>query len=474
MGVLCRFRQEAVALTCDVQGMFHQFFVDEADRDLLRFFWWSHGDLKNEGDEYRMKIHLFGAASSPGCANFAFKRAADDGEKEFGSEAADFMRKDFYVDDGLKSVKCVDTAINLIKNCQAMCARAGLRLHKFSSNKKEVIQAVPPEDRAKGLQELDLTRDPLPVERTLGIMWCAETDSFQFRIVIQDRPLTRRGILSTVSSVYDPLGFVAPLILLGKQILQDLCRENADWDDPIGDQLRPRWEQWRNELRLLEGLKIPRCYKPEEFGDPKVVELHHFSDASQAGYGQCSYLRLLNESDQAHCSLVMGKSRVTQLKSVTIPRLELTAAVVSVRVSQWLGHELDYQDVTEFFWTDSKVVMGYINNVTRRFHVFVANRVQQIHEHTQARQWQYIDTRSNPADAASRGLTAKQLLDDNYRWFKGPHFLWNPGAYQAETENTPEPLDPNDPEVKVSTLATQSEESFPNHFETARLDRFSS
>ena len=84
-----------------------------------------------------------------------------------------------------------------------------------------------------------------------------------------------------------------------------------------------------------------------------MVELHHFSDASQAGYGQCSYLRLLNESHQAHCSLVMGKSRVTPLKSVTIPRLELTAAVASVSISQWLGHELDYQDFTEFFWTDS-------------------------------------------------------------------------------------------------------------------------
>ena len=158
---------------------------------------------------------------------------------------------------------------------------------------------------------------------------------------------------------------------------------------------------------------------------------------------------------------------------MTIPRLELTAAVVSVRESQWLGNELDYQDVTEFFWTDSKVVMGYINNVTRRFHIFVANRVQQIHEHTRAKQWQYIDTHSNPADAASRGLTAKQLLDDNYRWFSGPRFLWNPGAYQAEIENTPEPLDPNDPEVRVSTLATQSEESFPDHLETTRLDRFS-
>ena len=121
-------------------------------------------------------------------------------------------------------------------------SKAGLRLHKFSSNKKEVIQAVALEDCAKGLQELDLVCDPLPIERTLGIMWCAESDTFQFRIVIQDRSLTRRGILTTVCSVYDPLGFVAPLILMGKQILQNLCRNNADWNDPIGEKLRLKWK----------------------------------------------------------------------------------------------------------------------------------------------------------------------------------------------------------------------------------------
>ena len=178
---------------------------------------------------------------------------------KFGTNAASFVRKDFYVDDELKSVPSVKTAIDLIRNTQAMCAKAGLRLHKFSSNKKEVIQAVALEDCAKGLQELDLACDPLPIERTLGIMWCAESDTFQFRIVIQDRPLTRRGILSTVCSVYDPLGFVAPLILMGKQILQDLCRNNADWDDPIGEQLRPKWKRWRNQLHELGKLKIPRC-----------------------------------------------------------------------------------------------------------------------------------------------------------------------------------------------------------------------
>ena len=187
----------------------------------------------------------------------------------------------------------MDTAIELIQKTQGICAKAGLKLHKFSSNKKEVIQAVAPEDRAKGLQDLDLTRDPLPIERTLGIMWCAETDSFQFRIVIQDRPLTRRGILSMGCSAYDPLGLVAPLILVGKQILQDLCRNNADWDEPLCDELKPRWEQWRSELRTLESLRIPRCFKPEGFGQIKTVELHHFSDASLSGYGQCSYLRLI-------------------------------------------------------------------------------------------------------------------------------------------------------------------------------------
>ena len=126
--------------------------------------------MKKDAQEYRMKVHLFEAASSPGCANYGFKKAADDGEKEFGKNAANFMRRDFYVDDGLKSVKDVDTAIELIQKTQGMCAKAGLKLHKFSSNKKEVIQAVAPEDRAKGLQDLDLTRNPLPIERTLGIM----------------------------------------------------------------------------------------------------------------------------------------------------------------------------------------------------------------------------------------------------------------------------------------------------------------
>ena len=137
----------------------------------------------------------------------------------------------------------------------------------------------------------------------------------------------------------------------------------------------------------MEKLKIQRCYKPPTFGNVTSVQLHHFSDASDHGYGQCSYLRLTDDTGQVHCSFVMGKARVTPLKPVTIPRLELTAALLSVRVSASLREELEYDQITEVFYTDSQVVLGYIKNDARRFHVFVANLVQEIRENSTPDQW---------------------------------------------------------------------------------------
>ncbi|XP_071784537.1 uncharacterized protein [Asterias amurensis] len=278
----------------DIKGMFHQFFVSEDNRDLLRFLWWKDGDPNNKVVDYRMKVHLFGAVSSPGCANFGLKRAADDGEEEFGQQSANFIRNDFYVDDGLKSVATVKEAIDLIQASKSLCASAGLKLHKILSNKKEVLESVPADERITGVKDLDLHVDPLPLERVLGVTWCVESDTFQFRIELRDRPVTRRGILSTVSSIYDPNGYVAPVTLKGKQILQQMCRDKLGWDNPIPESLRPQWEKWRLECVHLEQLKIQRSFKPENFVSIMDAELHHFSDASKEGYGQCSYLRLVN------------------------------------------------------------------------------------------------------------------------------------------------------------------------------------
>ncbi|KAL7842113.1 hypothetical protein SRHO_G00238020 [Serrasalmus rhombeus] len=264
------------------------------------------------------------------------------------------------------------------------------------------------------------------------------------------------------------IGLEAPFVLNGKMILQEMCRWGTGWDDNMGDELQPKWERWRKDLAILNQVTIPRSYTPVGFGKITKTELHHFSDASTRGYGQCSYLRFYNERGDVHCALVIGKSRVAPTKVTTIPRLELTAALVSVKISSMLKEELSSLEAEEFFWTDSKVVLGYIRNEARRFHTFVANRVQKIHLGSHPQQWRYVASNENPADHASRGLTLRELLAST--WLTGPEFLWK-AEFQLPADETPE-LDIGDPEVRAAqSLTTETTKQFNI---ADRLSRFSS
>ncbi|XP_055046840.2 uncharacterized protein [Misgurnus anguillicaudatus] len=443
-GILIRFRQHPVALMCDVEKMYHQFHVSESDRDYMRFLWWKNGECDQKPLEFRMKVHIFGATSSSGCANFGLKYIANKNSHLYplGSE---FVLRNFYVDDGVTSLEDTETAIKGADEARKLCATGGLRLHKFMSNDKAVLNSIPASELASDVKDFAFDS---PVERALGIQWQRDLDCFQFKIKLQQQPATRRGILSTVASVYDPLGFVAPVLLNGKRILQEVCKRGTGWDDSLSTELQLQWEQWKQNLSELQEINIPRTYAPTNFGKIVMAELHHFSDASTQGYGQCSYLRLRNENGNIHCALVMAKSRISPLKVVTIPRLELTAAVTSVEVSNVLKGELDYAGLEESFWTDSKVVMGYIRNEARRFHTFVANRVQRIQLRTTPQQWRYVPSKENPADHASRGLNVQDLQLSN--WFSGPKFLWERDLPRpTETTST---LSLDDPEVKAATV----------------------
>ncbi|KAI2646031.1 Glycine--tRNA ligase beta subunit [Labeo rohita] len=196
-----------------------------------------------------------------------------------------------------------------------------------------------------------------------------------------------------------------------------MCKRGVGWDEPLPSDLKPKWDTWLHDLKNLQGIQMPRCFIPENMGRIQKIELHNFSDASSDGYGQCSYIRIVAD-EQVHCALVMGKARVAPTKVFSIPRLELTAATVSAAVSHVLREELDLKVNQEFFWTDSQVVLGYIKNEARRFHVFVANRVQKIRDSTDPRQWFYVETSQNPADCASRGLKVADLMDSSDREVK--------------------------------------------------------
>ena len=147
---------------------------------------------------------------------------------------------------------------------------------------------------------------------------------------MKDQPLTQRGILSTISSVYDPLVIAAPFLLVGKQILQGLCRTKLSWDEEVSEEFRIRWENWKSQLPALEHFSMERCFKPENFGTGVSRQIHNFYDANSMGYGRVSYLRIENAKGDIHCAFLMRKARVAPVKTTTIPRLELTAATVSV------------------------------------------------------------------------------------------------------------------------------------------------
>ena len=176
--------------------------------------------------------------------------------------------------------------------------------------------SLPELERAEKVKDLNF--DKLSIEKVLGVEWNVSTDQFGFSIVVKVRPMTTRGILSVISLVFDPFGFVAPFIHQAKRIRQELCRMNLDWDEPIPEGLHDRWQSWLQDLQNLAELAIDRCFK---LNDQEVVssQLYHFADASQEGYGAVSYLRIANKQGEVKCSLVIGKSRVAPMKSLVPP-----------------------------------------------------------------------------------------------------------------------------------------------------------
>jgi hypothetical protein len=233
-------------------------------------------------------------------------------------------------------------------------------------------------------------------------------------------------------------------------------------------------------LPELERIVIDRCFKPTDFGEITSCELHTFSDASQKGYGAVTYLRILNQRGDIHCCFLIGKSRLAPLKAMTIPRLELSAAVVATRLNKMMTGELDMKVDESVFWTDSTCVLKYIGNESTRFQTFVANRVSKIQDATELSQWKYVNTRSNPADDASRGLTAKELLEEE-RWLKGPDFLWKSREHWPNQEEMKSDIPECDPEVRrnaTTTLTTSTSVSYdddkPANDMYSRFEKFSS
>ena len=185
-----------------------------------------------------MQVHIFGTTSSPCCSNKALRQTAYDHEDKYSREVAETVRHNFYVDELLKSIQTTNQATTLAVKLIAMLNEGGFRLTKF--------QALPSQERANPTLNLELDR--LPINRTLSLHWDAERDVFCFKTVSTDKPATKRRILSTISSLFAPLGFLSPYVLPVKVLIQDLWKEKVGWDDEIQDHHRKIWQQWTHSL----------------------------------------------------------------------------------------------------------------------------------------------------------------------------------------------------------------------------------
>ena len=349
----------------------------------------------------------------------------------------------------LRALKNEEIAIQVAKGSMSLLSQGGFNLTKFMSNSRTVLQEIPVEKRA--LPDFDLDLDQLPIERTLGVHWNVDEDTFCFKIKPCDKPNTMRGVLSCVSSFYDPIRFAAPVVLNAKKILQACWRKKLKWDDPLEQDLLKSWLHWKFQLPLMTQVNIPRCFYRHLDHDDCVVELHHFCDASEIGYGTVSYLRIVYNDGTISCSFVMGKSRNAPIRAPT--RLELQSALLAVRMNRMIQRKLDIPVNENFYWTDSMIVLSYIRNTTKRFQTYVANRVNEIRESSDPTQWRHCPGDLNPADDCSRGLDPQKFIEQE-RWLRGPEFLW--GSKDLWPDQQEEEIPDSELEIKKekTTCAT--------------------
>jgi len=225
------------------------------------------------------------------------------------------------------------------------------------------------------------------------------------------------------------------------------------WDEPLPERELNEWTGWSDDLVKVESVRVQRCVKPGESNNV-CYQLHHFADASCTAYGVVTYLREEEPDGKATCSLLMAKSRLALVKTVTLPRLELMAATLAVKVDQMMQTELDIPLARSVFWTDSTIVLQYISNEHKCFHTFVANRVAAIRDSLSPEQWRHVSSQENVADEVLRGLTADELIR-NQRWWNGPQFLTKPEGKWPKQHTLTE-IASDDPEVKRDKLAAES------------------
>ncbi|XP_063985393.1 uncharacterized protein LOC135166763 [Diachasmimorpha longicaudata] len=426
MDVLTWLRRHRLVFGTDIVKMFRQINVHPDDWNLQRILWINNNQ---QLVTYQLTTVTYGQKCSPWLSLRVLQQLVNDEGQRFPAAVLP-LTKGRYVDDIYGGAHSEGEFKEMIIQLQQICQAGGFPLQKWTSNRPEILQQLNLSTGPAGTVQFEEA-----VIKTLGLCWHPATDLFQYKSrTFNSTSFTKRVLLSEIAQIFDPLGFIAPVIVRGKILIQELWLLKLAWDDQLPLDYVRRWKEFREELTQLNQLSIPRWLNLSP--TTTNVQIHGFADASTAAMGAVVYLRVQRDNETPTISLVCAKTRVAPLKKLTIPRLELTAALLLTKIVSWAQRTLAINGET-YLWSDSSVALAWINSHPSKWKEFVHNRVTKIQEALPTAVWRHVGGIYNPADCASRGISPSQL-NEHHLWWKGPDWLVKPpSAWPQNTTSSP-------------------------------------
>ncbi|XP_036143903.1 uncharacterized protein LOC118645955 [Monomorium pharaonis] len=430
--LIVRFRAYKYVLCADIKKMYRQILVNKEQTRLQSILW--REEVNSEVEEYELLTLTYGTKPASFLATRCLKQLAEL-EKSDYPRAAEIVNRDFYMDDLITGGNSESEIRELKGEVTELLARGGFELHKWNSNIL-INKLSQTEDEAVSLSKEQESR-------LLGVLWNPCKDTIYYKVSLNDNEarVTKRAMLAQICRLFDPLGLVGPVIVSAKLLMQELWSLGVDWDESVPMHIQKAWEKIRSQLCMLNSLNIVRKVIS---GDKNCqVEIHGFCDASEKAYGACIYIREQNERGEVTVSLLCAKSRVAPIKALSLPRLELCGAVLLVDLMEKIIKCLDLKMQKRFYWTDSSIVMAWLGSPAKKWQVFVANRVSNIHDKSSISEWRHVRSKENPADVISRGTMPKQLMQlklwwEGPQWLKENESLWPKEREELSAEQIPE------------------------------------
>ncbi|XP_059047181.1 uncharacterized protein LOC131842620 [Achroia grisella] len=410
--LLIQFRKGAIGITADIKKAFLQ-SIHPDDRKFLKFLWWNNpGSADRKLKVFRHRRVVFGVTTSPYLLSATILYHLE----KYECEMASLLKNSFYVDN------CIVSVNNEVE------------MEKF------IIEA------------LNIMNE--------GVTWNSQTDELYCKVPFLkqiDKKLTKRVLLSMAQSIFDPIGFLCPTTLIPKLLIQKCWERTMDWDKELTLELEKSAKEWLQQVSSIEKCRIPRRLSKCNLSDCNNT-IHTFSDASQYAYSGCVFLRS-EYAGVVTVQLVLAKARVTPVKPITMPRLELIAALLATRLCTEAKYALQL-NCKEYYWTDSSIVLAWIRRGIG-LNVFVHNRIKEITDRSHVDDWHHVPGELNPADLPSRGCNAENLFKS--RWWEGPDWLKKSQELWPYCEVPPDESEVNK-EIKKTCLTVQEVYRFTDRF----------